>query len=161
MFSVVCGVRGGPLVQWNVSLFPTESYFLSCFHFSRWKDWFWLSCSFLFIPHWRPSTTSVQSEELWKHALFYFFYLFKSQAFNLKVAWCLAYFFYVHSLTEKAAVSFQPLWYWLTSPSVGIQWGKEMIYHFLFENKNPPVVYEVFRSFNLLSRSTSTNPTKV
>lgn len=76
MFSVVCGVRGGPLVQWNVSLFPTESYFLSCFHFSRWKDWFWLSCSFLFIPHWRPSTTSVQSEELWKHALFLKFFLF-------------------------------------------------------------------------------------
>lgn len=146
MFSVVCGVRGGPLVQWNVSLFPTESYFLSCFHFSRWKDWFWLSCSFLFIPHWRPSTTSVQSEELWKHALFLiFFNLFKSQAFNLKVAWCLAYFLYVHAQSHGKSCSFIPTP--LILVDIALCWntpGKRNDLPFLiWKKKNPSGVWSV------------------
>lgn len=117
----VCGVGGGPLVDLNVSLFPTERCFPSCFYFSCWKDWC-CKCKAFHVVYTSLETfpKSVQTEELWKHALINFFYplTLKDQTHRPSSLRCLCLNLSGFLLSAQKKLQFHSIS--LTVPPVGI-----------------------------------------
>lgn len=79
IIGTVSGVGGVPLVELNMFLFPTERYILSCFHFSRWKDWC-CKCEDFQVVYTAQETFPrlVLSEELWNSAFSFTCFVNKS-----------------------------------------------------------------------------------